>query len=46
MRQNSARVILPLDQHDWLKWSHDNFGMHDLSVDRGICNGSVRDACM
>jgi len=24
------RVILPLDEHDWLKWSHDNFGTHDL----------------
>jgi len=30
MRQNSDRVILPLDEHDWLKWSHDKFGTHDL----------------
>jgi len=27
MTQNSARVILPLDEHDWL---HDKFGTHDL----------------
>jgi len=30
MRQNTAGVIFSLDEHDWLKWSHDNFGMHDL----------------
>jgi len=31
VRQNtSSRVILPLDERDWLKWSHDNFGIHDL----------------
>jgi len=30
MRQNIAGVILPLDEHDWLKWSHDNFRTHGL----------------
>jgi len=30
MRQNNVRVILPLDEHDWSKWSHDKFGTHDL----------------
>jgi len=30
MRKNSARVILPLDEYDWLKWLHDKFGTHDL----------------
>jgi len=30
MRQNIAGDILPSDEHDWLKWSHDNFGTHDL----------------
>jgi len=29
MRQNTG-VILPLDEHVWLKRSHDNFRMHDL----------------
>jgi len=30
MKQNSARVILPSDEHDWLKWLHDKFRMLDL----------------
>jgi len=30
MRQNSPRVILPLDEYDWLKWLHDKSGTHDL----------------
>jgi len=30
IRQNSARVILPSDEHDWLKWLHDKFGTHHL----------------
>jgi len=30
MRQNSAQVILPLDEQGWLKWLHDKFGLHDL----------------
>ena len=25
-----AGVILPLDKHDWLKWSHDKIGLYDL----------------
>jgi len=30
MRQNSARVTLSLDEHDWLKWLHDKIDVHDL----------------
>jgi len=30
MIQNSARVVLPLDEHDWLQWLHDQFRTHDL----------------
>jgi len=44
MKQNIVRIILPLDEHDWLKWLHNNFRTHDLLVDRDVCNESVRDA--
>jgi len=36
--------ILTLDEHDWLKWLHDKFRTLTYLVDRGISNGSVRDA--
>jgi len=30
MSENSTRVILPLDEHDWLKWLWDMFRTHEL----------------
>jgi len=38
--------FLPSDEHDWLMWLHDNFGMHERFLERDVCGGSVRDAWM
>jgi len=40
MRQIIAGVILPLDEHDWLKWSQ----RMTCLVDRDVSNGSDGDA--
>jgi len=35
---------LPLDEYDWLKWSHDKFRTHDVLtvVDSDVCNDRVQ----
>jgi len=40
-----GEAILPLAEHDWLKWSHDNFETNDLLFDHDTCNSSVWHAC-
>jgi len=37
----TAGVILPLPEHDWLKYSHDKFGTHILPSWHDTCNSSV-----
>ena len=29
-QKHTARAILHLAKHDWSKWWHEKFGMHDL----------------
>jgi len=40
--KRNAGVIVPLAVHDWLKWSHDNLGSHDVLNWPWLINGSVR----